>query len=270
MSKPLVTILLPNYKTAVLTKLCLRLLKKYTDLKLATVIVIDNDSQDDSLDYLRSLSWITLIERKADVCEAPAQAHAKALDLALDQVETRYVLSIHTDTLVKRPDWLSFLLSHLEKNPNAAGVGSWKLESKPFWRNFLKKLERAWQFFYLRLNKKTQSMIEGVGENYFYLRSHCALYRNDLLKKYNLHFADADQVAGKFLHQALVQAGHEMIFLPSDVLIPYLDHINHATMVLNPNLGSREKTIVQGLKRIQKKLQKINAENILRDESLDH
>src|SRR3990167_9334292 len=112
--QPKVTILIPHYKTFALTKLCLRLIRKHTDPVLAKVIVIDNDSRDESVDYLRSLSWIELIERTGIPDEGAISAHARALDLALERVTTPYVLSIHTDTLVKRPDWLSYLIDPLE------------------------------------------------------------------------------------------------------------------------------------------------------------
>jgi hypothetical protein len=42
-----------------------------------------------------------------------------------------------------------------------------------------------------------------------------------------------------------------MIFLPSYELGDYLDHVNHATMILNPELGVRPRTVRQGLKKIQ-------------------
>src|SRR5262249_48137555 len=117
-----VTILIPHYKTLALTKLCLRLIRKFTDPVQAKVIVIDNQSEDISTEYLRSLSWITLIERKAMPDEGAITAHSKALDLGLKQVETPYVLSFHTDTLVKNSNWLPFLLSHMQKSSNIAGV----------------------------------------------------------------------------------------------------------------------------------------------------
>ena len=98
-----VTILIPNYKTLELTQLCLRLLRKYTDHNLAKIVVIDNDSKDASLDYLRGLSWIQLIERKAIPGQAATSAHSEALDLALKEVTTPYVLSIHTPVL--SDDW---------------------------------------------------------------------------------------------------------------------------------------------------------------------
>ena len=268
MTSPLVTILVPNYKTLELTKLCLRLLRKYTDPGLAKVIVIDNDSQDDSVAYLRTLSWIELIERKT-TGEVPVLAHSRALDEALARVTTPYVLSIHTDSLVKHPDWLLFLLDQIERRPDIAGVGSWKLEAKPLWRQWLKSVERYFQFAYYRLIGSEQHPLEGIGKNYYYLRSHCALYRMDKLKELNLHFSDGDMVAGKAMHKALVDAGNQMVFLPSDRLIKYIDHVNHATTVLNPHLSSRQKSVDKGIKRIEKSLASVNANVILRDASLD-
>lgn len=267
--RPLVSILIPNYKTPALTKLCLRLIRKHTDTNKVKVIVIDNDSQDASLEYLRTLSWIHLIERQAITGETPVQAHARALDLALAGVTTPYVLSIHTDTLVKRGDWLTYLLSKIEKSPVIAGVGSWKLELKPWWRRHLKWIENKIQFVYWRILGKSTDRIEGMGNNFYYLRSHCALYRTDLLKKMNLHFADGDMVAGKEMHKQLVDAGYKMLFLSSDILGQYIEHINHATTVLNPKLSTREKSITKGLKRVEASLKKLNAEGILSDASLD-
>lgn len=258
MTHGLVTILVPNYKTLTLTRLCLNLLRKYTTAGLAKVIVIDNDSQDDSLDYLRTLSWIELIERKAEPDESPVQSHSRALDLALERVATPFVLSIHTDTLVKRAGWLEFLLAEIAKRPTIAGVGSWKLESKPWWRQALKFVERSVQRVYYAATGKAHGL-EGIGKNYYYLRSHCAMYRMDVLRQLQLHFSDGDKVAGKYMHQKMIEAGYEMLFLPSDVLIHYLEHINHATTVLNPTLSSREKSVIKGLRRIESTLQRLEA-----------
>jgi len=269
MKKPQVTILVPNYKTLELTKLCLRLIRKHTEQYQAQVIVIDNDSQDASLDYLRSLSWIQLIERKAIPNEGAITSHSRALDLGLEQTTTPYVLSIHTDTLIKNTSWLDFLIAQIEKRPTIAGVGSWKLESKPLWRQILKSMERRAQLAYYHLTGKYVHGIEGIGKNYYYLRSHCAMYRMDRVRELNLRFSGGDMVAGKDMHKKLMDAGYEMVFLPSEVLIAYLDHINHATTVLNPELSTRTKSVDKGLRRIQKSLARMNAHEILLDESLD-
>lgn len=269
MTNAQVTILIPNYKTLALTQLCLRLLRKNTDPALAKVIVIDNDSHDESLDYLRTLSWIDLIERKHVADETPALSHSRALDLALEKVTTPYVLSIHTDTLVRNKEWLPFLLSHIQNNPNVAGVGSWKLESKPLWKIILKSLEKSVQKIYYQLTGKTDHALEGLDHNYYYLRSHCALYRTDLLRQYHTGFSDNNEVAGKAMHRKLIENGHKMLFLSSEELLKYMDHINHATTVLNPELSRNRKSITKGMRRIQKSLDSFHSDLILKDRSLD-
>ena len=292
MPDPKVTVLIPNYKTLLVTKLCLRLLRKHTDLQKVHVIVIDNDSQDESLDYLRSLKWIELIERKKAPDDTPPLSHVRALDLALERVTTPYVLSIHTDTLFKDPGWLDVLQTEIEKDPVIAGVGSWKLENKPsFMKRLGKAIEYQWrigyyrligktdkakhienqrQSGYYRLIGKTDKAWEAKGKDYYFLRSHCALYRMDAIKKMNLTFSDGAETAGKVMHKKIVDKGHKMVFLPSEFLGRYVVHLNHATAVLHPELGSRKKTIRKGLKRIKKELEALSANQILMDSSLDH
>jgi len=266
MTSALVSILIPNYKTPELTKLCLRLIRKHTDPQLAKVIVVDNDSQDESLSYLKHLPWIHLIERPRIPNEPPVMSHARALDLALTQVNTPYVLSIHTDTLIKHPQWLSFLLKQIENHPTVAGVGSWKLEAKPWHKRLLKQLERFILENYRHLTKNTKP----VGEDYHYLRSHCALYRMDLIKKYQLSFADSEQVAGKLMHKKLVDLGYEMKFLPSETLGQYLDHINHATTLLNPEFKDTiRRNRNTELRRMEKRLQGLGSREILENGGLD-
>lgn len=245
-----VTILIPNYKTFTLTKKCLDLIKKHTDLSLAKVIVIDNQSQDESIKYLRTINWIELIERKPGLGESTISNHSRALDAALKRVDTPYVLSIHTDTFVRRSDWLNFLIDQIEQDRTIAGVGSWKLEFKPWHRRFFKWIEEKYQRMIQKIFKNKKYNISGINDKFYYLRSHCALYRTDLIRQSNTCFSDGDDTAGKYMHQKLTRAGYQMIFLPSEILGKYVTHINHATMVLNPTLGIRKKTLKKGLKRL--------------------
>jgi GT2 family glycosyltransferase len=269
MAMPLVTILVPNYKTLDLTKLCLRLLRCYTQKDKIEVIVIDNASQDESIEYLRSVKWIRLIERSIDKDATPGNSHARALDEALAQVTTPYVLSFHTDTMVKKDGWLELLLAEIGKNPNIAGVGSWKLESKPVVKQWAKKIEMVFQSIIFPLIGKGYGKLEGKGGNFLYLRSHCALYRTDLLRKYKLSFADGEDTAGKGLHRRLVEHGHEMVFLPTETLSRYMLHLNHATGALNPQIRENRKHVSKDLKRIGWYLRQLDAEKILADDSLD-
>ena len=72
--KGITTICIVNYKTEELTRLCLRSIRKFTEAPYQ-VVVVDNDSNDSSLEYLRSLDWITLIERPGEVVRSGSWAH---------------------------------------------------------------------------------------------------------------------------------------------------------------------------------------------------
>jgi glycosyltransferase involved in cell wall biosynthesis len=264
-----VTVLIPNFKTLKLTRICLGLIQKFTDLKRIQVIVIDNDSRDESVEYLRTLSWITLVERGAEPDDSPALAHARALDMGLGLVETPFVLSMHTDTFVKHSGWLDILLGRMSASPDIAGVGSWKLENKPFFKRILKRIENRLEEACFKFTGKENNHLEGSGKNFFYLRSHCAMYRMDLISRYKLGFAGHGEVAGKMMHKKLVEMGYEMIFLSSQELSPYMVHLNHATMILNPALGIDRRSAVKGRRRFKKELRAMGADDILNIDELD-
>ena len=256
MNQP-VSIILPNYKTPELARLCLRSLRKFTPHDAIRIIAVDNASGDDSLEYLRSLSWIRLIERTPANIEGlpPAVMHTTAMDLALKEVDTPFVLSFHTDTIVYRPDWLDFLLSRINRSDRIAGVGSWKLEFVPPLKRFGKSIEDGLKRAFGR--KKPE---------FRFLRSHCALYRTELLKRHTRGFGDGE-CAGSSIHKCLIAAGYEMDFIPPEVLIRYMDHLNHATMILNPTIGSRKTASPKARQSLEKRLEQFRA--ILADDSLD-
>ncbi len=264
-----VTILVPNFRTPDITKICFRLLRRHTDPARAHVIAIDNDSGDASVEYLRTLKWIELIERKIDDDPRPGLSHSRALDLALERVRTPYVLSIHTDTFVRRPDWLDVLLAPFRADENVAGVGSWKLESKTRLQLFGRALEQAWKVGMYRLTGRKSWRDVRFDPSLHYLRSHCAMYRTDVIRALGTGFSDGDAVAGSVMHKKMVEAGYNMIFLSSEELGSYVDHLNHATMVLNPELGSGPRSVRSGHRRIRAKLRGFDAPGILADDSLD-
>lgn len=269
MNNKQVTILIPNYKTPEITKICMRLIRQHTDFNRVEVIVIDNNSNDASLAYLKTLNWITLIERKADAPESPPLSHSRALDLALAQVTTPYVLSIHTDTFVRSADWIDVLLKPFKLNPKLAGVGSWKLESKSKLQMLGYEFEQAWKKLLSTYFGYRGYRADRLDVNARYLRSHCAMYRMDVIQALNTNFSDGEDTAGKVMHQKIVAAGYEMLFLDSGELGRYVDHLNHATMVLNPEFGSSEQMRKQGNKRIKDKLRGIDANGILANIALD-
>ncbi|MDO9234332.1 MAG: glycosyltransferase [Methylotenera sp.] len=256
----LVTILVPNYKTLEITKICMRLLRKYTNLDQVKVIAIDNNSQDASVEYLRSLPWVKLIERMPEAADTVPLPHSRALDLALAS-ESPYVQSIHTDIFVKRADWLDVLLKPFNVNLKLAGVGSWKLESKNCLQRWGIRFEQVWKkclhdvFGYQGYNANR------LDETKYYLRSHCAMYRTDVICELNANFSDGNVTAGKVMHEKMVPAGYDMLFLDSTSLGMYVDHLNHATLIFNHQLGTSAKNMKEGAKRIKRKLRGIDAES---------
>ena len=133
-----VTILLPHFKTLEMAKLCLQCIREYTDAK-HPVIVIDNGSGDHpSLDYLRTVPWVTLLVREpGEVHEHPAIAHREALELGLSHVQTDYVMSLHTDAFVLKQGWLEWMLKPMLENEKLGAVGTYKLEYKPYWKQLV-------------------------------------------------------------------------------------------------------------------------------------
>lgn len=267
---PELTILIPHYKTLELSKLCLRSIKLFTDLDKVKVIVIDNDSNDQSLEYLRSINWIKLIERKDIADESPAKMHAKALDLGMEHVKTKYVLSIHTDTIVTSSEWLSFLFSRIKEADDIAGIGSWKLEHKPWFKSMAKRLEHIFQTkIWFPLTRRGSGAIVGLGDNHYYLRSHCALYQTELIRKYTDGFFDSGETAGKALHRKLIEKGYQMSFIPTEKLGKYMKHLNHATMILNPEIAGKRTGKPKAYKRIMKELKSVGYDRIIKNNDLD-
>lgn len=269
MTQKEVTILVPNFRTPDITKICMRLLRRHSDFNKVHVIAIDNGSGDASVDYLRSLDWIELIERQPEPDDTPPLSHSRALDLALARVETPFVLSIHTDTFVRRAEWVDVLLAYFAKDDQLGGVGSWKLESKTSLQRGGKMFEQFWKMALFKLTGKRTFRAERFDESLHYLRSHCAMYRTDVIRQLGTSFSDGNEVAGSVMHRKMVAAGYRMKFLDSAELGQYVDHLNHATMILNPDLGSSAGNIRRGGKRLKDKLRGIDAEAILADDTLD-
>jgi len=264
-----ITLIIPHYKTKELTTLCLRLLRKHSDLNRIHTIVIDNSPGHESSEYLKSVEWIEYIAREPVPNEEGFMAHSEALNLGVKYTTTPYVLVMHTDTLMTNLDWLDFMLEKFDSD-NVAGVGSWKLEDKPFYRRLAKKIEYFWQYYiWYPLIGKGDGHLEGKGDNYYYLRSHCAMYRTQILKEKTIGFAGGGEVAGKFLHKQLLDAGYQMNFIESDDLSPRIKHLNHATMILNPEISGKKTGTRKAYNNLMRQLKALDYKKVLKIEELD-
>ena len=134
-----VTIVIPHYQTGNLIKICLRSIRKYT-LQPYEVMVIDNGSKDESLEYLCSLKWITLIQRNGESVKMGSWAHGSALDMGLKNTRTEFFLALHSDVIIKDGSWCNKLTTPFRKNPRLACVGSGKLEEVSAGSRLFKKM----------------------------------------------------------------------------------------------------------------------------------
>lgn len=262
------TICIVNYKTPEFTRLCLRSIRKFTKYPYE-VIIVDNDSQDASLEYLKSLNWIRLIERRAGVNEpGGGYAHAAGLDLGLENCNTEFFVSLHSDTFVRKDNWLKSLIDYFNGDENITCVGSGKIELIPRWRIILKKATDFRTF-----KRKVLREPDAVGKFRYYNRTICSLYRTDVLRKEQLSFLmgrDMGLTGGKKLYFELVDRGYHTVELPSSVMGQYIYHLAHATQVINPgefNLRDRTKRKINRI--IKKIMDSQQVQAIMADSSLD-
>lgn len=262
-----VTVCIVNYRTLDLTRLCLRSLRKHTTAPYQ-VLVIDNDSQDDSLAYLRSLSWIRLMERKPEIPDPDGSfAHGAGLDLGLRHCDTDFFVSLHSDTVMLKPGWLPLLLDPFVE-PGTASVGTGKLELKPRWQLHL---QRALDYKALQ-RRLWASEHEKLRFRYFNTTI-CSAYRTDVLRREQLSFRGTGPrrlTVGRELYFALQDRGYGTVALPAREVGHYVAHLAHATQAIHARefamQGRGERKYLQ---RARKVLDRPGVQAILRDDSLD-
>lgn len=254
------TICIVNYKTEELTRLCLRAIRKFTKVPYE-VVVVDNDSKDGSLDYLRSLKWIRLIERPGEMVKSGSWAHGTALDKGLASCTTEFFMAMHSDTFVHKEGWLGEMLEYV--TADMACVGGGKIDLKPTWQVLLKRFTDYKAFI-----KKMQ----GTQRADFYIRTICALYRTQILMKEELSFAmnvDDGVTCGKQLYYNLIDRNYKTKQISEWVMAKWIYHLAHATMVLNPEFTVRSRTEKKCRRKISNILNLPIVKDIMNDDSLD-
>ena len=267
MIKGKATICVVNYKTLELTRLCLRSIRKFTKYPYE-VIVIDNDSQDESLNYLKNLSWIRLIEQQAMENQVGGYAHASGLDLGLASCNTEFFVSLHSDVFIQRENWLAELISYFNDTENISCVGSGKIELAPKWRILIKKATDFRTF-----KRKLFQEPDPIGKFRYYNRTICCIYRTDVLRRENLSFLmerEKGLGGGKKLYFELVDRGYKTVELPSSIMGRYIVHLAHATQAINSlEFTLRKKTIRKYNRIVNKVMSRPQIQKMLTDLSLD-
>jgi len=261
------TICIVNYKTLEFTRLALRCIRKYTKHPYE-VIVVDNDSRDESLEYLKSLKWIRLLERQSRDDYSGSRSHSAALELGYQNCGSEFFVSMHSDAFAYRDNWLTDLIGYFGADERIACVGSGKLEMTSKWRILLKKATDLRTF-----KRKLLREPDPTGKYRYYNRTICSLYRTQILRNENLSFlADErrDLTSGAGLYFALVDRGYPTVELPPAVMGRYVMHVGHATQVVNINeFAIKKRTMKKAERFIAKAISSPAIQSVIADDSLD-
>lgn len=228
-----ITICIPQWQVKRYITVCLRAIRKYSAKYDLEVIIIDNGSKDESLDYLRSLRWIRLIERPEETYTNWPTNVFTGWDVGLQHATGRFYVTMHSDVFVKAEDWLDPLLEQVRQSPKIAGAGAWKL--------FLENPVYAWQ-------KRVTGYVAGQFKRAVGLRGHaewnvghyprdyCALYRTDVLRDHGLQFRPHEgkspayaKGGGYSIAAQLWDAGYETRVIPLREMAARVVHVAHGT-----------------------------------------
>lgn len=265
----LASIVIPHYQTADLARLCLRAIRRLTDTPYE-VIVVDNHSTDGSLQALRQVRWIRLIERGPETEAEAVYAHASAMDLGTAAARGDWLVSLHTDTIVHRQGWLGELIGLLAANPRAAALGSDKIDTDPAWYRAMKRL---WDVPRLRVAARRLIGLPARPRPPappWYPRSFCAIYRLDVIRRLGLTWQPAPgHPTGELLFRGIEAAGYEAVRLTSDQMHACVEHVAHATALLGRGgIGHW-----RGNQKVRRSLARIMGSDLARelmsDDSLD-
>ncbi|MBV9924341.1 MAG: glycosyltransferase [Acidobacteria bacterium] len=114
-----VTIIILTWNGLAYTKRCLETLRGRTAFNDYEVVVVDNGSTDGTVEYLRSLPWLRLLENRENLGFVRGNNRALAESVG----DSDFVL-LNNDTEIVQPDWLSRLQATAYGAPEVGIVGA--------------------------------------------------------------------------------------------------------------------------------------------------
>ncbi len=112
-----ITIIIVNWNTKEYLKDCLHSIHKFTNPKLAEVIVVDNASSDGSYEMVRKyFPSVRLIDSKGNI------GFARANNLAIPLANSEFVLFLNPDTLIVN-DTIDKLISFMNDHNHVGAIG---------------------------------------------------------------------------------------------------------------------------------------------------
>ena len=255
--QPTITIIIPQYKTFQVTQLCLRALKKFSTLNIE-VIVVDNNSADDSLEYLEKNKWIKLI--KNEHAAIGGAGHKQALDIGIKAAKGEWILLFHSDTIVLKQGWDADLLNLMQQHPQAVGATSVVRDINPFasWHSRLIRRFKERQYAYHHtLDTSNNKMM-----------SYCFLIKRAFLINTGFNFEQAEGDVADALYRNHIKDKQAFVLLGRNFLKNILWHTSNVSSILTGQMTDS--------KSVSKLHQKLNSlfssaviSDLMHDSSLD-
>jgi len=186
------SIIIVNYKTLDWTRQCLESIRANSQGEPYEIIVIDNDSRDESLTYLKSQADIRLIERTTGL-HYDSRDHGEALDLGLRYAQGDYVVVLDSDVLILKKGWLSALTKLLAQE-NAVLVGPC------FYRNFIHAC-----FLMVERNLITKYQLSFAPQSHFHRYYDTAEYITEALLRHGHRIVSLDVWTGDYANTKCLQ-----------------------------------------------------------------
>ena len=226
----MLSIIIPQYKTEEFTRLCLRSIRKYSRGDIQT-IVIDNNSKDGSLAYLRQLKWIELIENEA--ATVGSAGHWEGLELGKRRVAGDWVCFFHSDTIVLKAGWDIELLSLLERE-NAVGLGTTVRDFNKFEMPF-ERFRRNVLELRTRIKKRLRNRAESDGK----VLSHVVLIKKSILDECAYDFTTAGGEALNAFYHTHLKGKRPFLLLGRKDLEGLIWHTSNVTSIVTGTLRDK-------------------------------
>ena len=255
---PQISIIIPQYKTFEVTRLCLRALKKFSSLNIE-VIVVDNNSSDDSLEYLKKNKWIKLIENHHAIIGG--QGHKQALDIGIKAATGDWVLLFHSDSIVLKHGWDIKLLNLMKQYPEAVGASSIVREMNTF-TSFAKKILRLFK-------EKKYAYKYTLSPTNNKIMSYCFLLNRQFLLSTDFNFEQAQGDVADALYQTKIKKNKPFILMGRGFLEPLIWHTSNVSSILTGQIKD-SKSVVKFHKKLSKLFSSPVIKELINDQTLDN
>jgi len=115
--------IIPSYHSKGLTSLCIRSFEKYKNNFEFRYIVVENASDESYKDEILSLSEnVVWVSNQQKCCYLAAAAHAEAIEVGLEHVQSDLVFMCHNDVVACHENWMNYLYEKIQKGYSIAGT----------------------------------------------------------------------------------------------------------------------------------------------------